>query len=62
MGCQRDVARKVTDKKADYVVALEGSQGSLREDVETFVAERLLHPIPPSVDAPPIRLCRIFAA
>src|SRR6266852_4114512 len=40
MGCQRDIAQKVLDKKADYVLALKGNQGSLREDVETFVAEQ----------------------
>jgi predicted transposase YbfD/YdcC len=40
MGCQRDIAQKVMDKKADYVLALKGNQGSLREDVETFVAEQ----------------------
>ncbi len=40
MGCQRDIVQKVVDKKADYVLALKGNQGSLREDVETFVAEQ----------------------
>ncbi len=40
MGCQREIAQKVVDKKADYVLALKGNQGSLREDVETFVAEQ----------------------
>lgn len=40
MGCQRDIARKVVDKKADYVLALKGNQGSLREDVELFIAEQ----------------------
>ncbi len=40
MGCQRDIAQKIIDKKADYVLALKGNQGSLREDVETFVAEQ----------------------
>jgi predicted transposase YbfD/YdcC len=40
MGCQRDIAQKVLDKTADYVLALKGNQGSLREDVETFVAEQ----------------------
>jgi predicted transposase YbfD/YdcC len=40
MGCQRDIARKVVDKKADYVLALKGNQGSMREDVELFVAEQ----------------------
>ena len=40
MGCQRDIAQKVVAKKADYVLALKGNQGSLREDVELFVAEQ----------------------
>ena len=40
MGCQRDIAQKILDKKADYVLALKGNQGRLREDVELFVAEQ----------------------
>ncbi|WP_372401705.1 ISAs1 family transposase (plasmid) [Tistrella bauzanensis] len=40
MGCQRDIAARITDKKADYVLALKGNQGSLREDVALFVAEQ----------------------
>src|SRR5215813_9688652 len=40
MGCQREIAQKVVEKKADYVLALNGNQGSLREDVELFVAEQ----------------------
>src|SRR6266481_3469111 len=40
MGCQRDIAQKIVDKRADYVLALKGNQGSLREDVELFVAEQ----------------------
>ena len=40
MGCQRGIAQKIIDKKADYVLALKGNQGSLREDVEVFVAEQ----------------------
>jgi predicted transposase YbfD/YdcC len=40
MGCQRDVARKIIDRRADYVLALKGNQGSLREDVELFVREQ----------------------
>ena len=34
MGCQRGIAQKIIDKKADYVLALKGNQGTLREDVE----------------------------
>lgn len=40
MGCQRDIAQKILDKKADYVLALKGNQGSLREDVEMFATEQ----------------------
>lgn len=40
MGCQREIAQKIVDKKADYVLALKGNQGSLRDDVEVFVAEQ----------------------
>jgi predicted transposase YbfD/YdcC len=40
MGCQRGIAQKIVDKKADYILALKGNQGSLREDVELFAAEQ----------------------
>jgi len=40
MGCQRGIAQKIVDSKADYVLALKGNQGTLREDVELFAAEQ----------------------
>jgi predicted transposase YbfD/YdcC len=40
MGCQRDISQKIIDKKADYILALKGNQGILREDVEVFAAEQ----------------------
>jgi len=40
IGCQRDIAEKIIAKKADYVLALKGNQGTLREDVELFAAEQ----------------------
>jgi predicted transposase YbfD/YdcC len=40
MGCQRDIATKIIEKKADYILALKGNQGTLREDVEVFVEEQ----------------------
>ena len=40
MGCQREIAQKIIDKKADYILALKGNQGRLRDDVELFVAEQ----------------------
>src|SRR6478752_6689729 len=40
MGCQRNIAAKIIEKKADYIVALKGNQGTLREDVEVFANEQ----------------------
>lgn len=40
MGCQRAIAKKIIDKKADYVLALKGNQGTLQQDVALFVAEQ----------------------
>ena len=40
MGCQRHIAEQIVEKKADYVLALKGNQGTLREDVELFAAEQ----------------------
>ena len=40
IGCQREIAQRIVDKKADYVLALKGNQGTLRDDVELFVAEQ----------------------
>jgi predicted transposase YbfD/YdcC len=40
MGCQREIAKQIVDKEADYVLALKGNQGTLREDVELFAAEQ----------------------
>jgi predicted transposase YbfD/YdcC len=40
MGCQRHIAGKIIDKKADYILALKGNQGTLREDVEIFANEQ----------------------
>jgi predicted transposase YbfD/YdcC len=40
MGCQRDIAQNILDKKADYVLALKGNQGTLHEDVKVFADEQ----------------------
>ncbi len=40
MGCQRSIARKIIDKKADFIIPLKGNQGTLREDVDVFAAEQ----------------------
>jgi predicted transposase YbfD/YdcC len=40
MGCQRDIAEKIISKKANYVLALKGNQGTLRADIELFFQEQ----------------------
>jgi predicted transposase YbfD/YdcC len=40
LGLDPRIAQKIVDKKADFVLALKGNQGSLRGDVELFVAEQ----------------------
>ena len=40
MGCQRDIAQTILDKKADYILALKGNQGTLKDDVKLFVEEQ----------------------
>ena len=29
MGCQKEIAKLIIDKKADYILALKGNQGTL---------------------------------
>jgi hypothetical protein len=40
MGCQRAIAQKIIEKKADYVFGLKGNRGALRKDVELLVSEQ----------------------
>ena len=40
MGCQRDIAAMIVAKKADYILALKGNQGTPREGVEVFANEQ----------------------
>jgi predicted transposase YbfD/YdcC len=37
MGCQKDIAEKIIDKGADYVLALKGNHKNLFEDVQLFL-------------------------
>ena len=40
MGCQRDIAAKIIEKKAGYILALKGNQGTLCKDIKVFVDEQ----------------------
>ena len=37
MGCQRDIAAKIREKEADYILAVKGNQGCLEEDAERTI-------------------------
>jgi predicted transposase YbfD/YdcC len=34
MGCQKEIAEKIINKEADYILAVKGNQGSLEEDIK----------------------------
>ena len=40
LGLDPRIAQTILDKKADYVLALKGNQGSLCEDVALFATEQ----------------------
>lgn len=40
MGCQREIAQKILDKRADYILSLKGNQGNMHEDIERFFAKQ----------------------
>ncbi len=37
MGCQRNIAKEIKEADADYVLALKGNQGSVHEEVKSFL-------------------------
>ena len=39
MGCQRDIVKKIKKKRADYVLALKGNQGTLFDDVKLYFGD-----------------------
>jgi predicted transposase YbfD/YdcC len=40
MGCQKEIAGKIIEKKADYILALKGNQKYIREEVEETFKKR----------------------
>ena len=41
MGCQKEIAKTIIDKNADYVLALKGNQGTLHENVQLFFQDQI---------------------
>lgn len=57
MGCQKEIAARIHNQGADYVLALKGNQGTLHQDVELFFQHaqkirfrQLPHPFHSSVE------------
>ena len=46
MGCQKDIAAQIVDKKADYVLALKGNHATMHEEIREFFADA----VPPCAD------------
>lgn len=41
MGTQKEIAEKIIDNEADYVLGLKGNQGNLFDDVKTYINDQL---------------------
>lgn len=41
MGCQKEIAKTIIDKNADYVLALKGNQGTLHKHVQLFFQDQI---------------------
>src|SRR4051794_35903522 len=39
LNCQRAIAQQIVDQGGDYVLALKGNQGTLHDDVRTYLAD-----------------------
>ena len=36
MGCQKDIAKKIKDKGANYVLTFKGNHGNMHDDIRLF--------------------------
>jgi hypothetical protein len=41
MGTQKEIARKIREKKADYVLALKGNHSTLHDDIRLFLSAEI---------------------
>jgi len=39
MGCQKEIAAQIADKKADYVLALKGNHATIHEEIQEFFTD-----------------------
>jgi len=50
MGCQKEIAQKITEKQGYYVFSLKGNQGTLKDDVQTFMDDLIANGSPQAYD------------
>jgi predicted transposase YbfD/YdcC len=43
MGCQREIAKRIVELGADYVMGLKGNQGTARKEVESFFSDAMTY-------------------
>lgn len=41
MGAQKEIAKKIIEKKADFTLGLKGNQGNLHDDVKTYINDQV---------------------
>jgi len=41
IGCQKDIAQKIRDRKGHYVLAVKGNQGTLHDDMKVFLDDAI---------------------
>jgi predicted transposase YbfD/YdcC len=46
MGCQKEIAQRITDQQGDYILAVKENQGHLYEDIEHLCQLYLRHERP----------------
>jgi predicted transposase YbfD/YdcC len=46
MGCQKQIAKEITEADADYVLALKGNQGTAHREVQTYLDEAIVRKDP----------------
>src|SRR3954468_9712243 len=42
MGCQKNIAKEITEADADYVLALKGNQGTAHEEIKSFLDDAVI--------------------
>jgi predicted transposase YbfD/YdcC len=52
MGCQKNIAKEITEADADYVLALKGNQGTAHEEIKSFLDDAVIPSAAPRPQKP----------